>query len=204
KAATFFTVARAVLTPGVALFVTRVDDTVTAEGTELALRRAATVSGVAVVRTIVTLFTGGRDSVAAGRLALRLVGREALQRELVVRLARVAVGVEHGDLVDLALFEAERRRHPAAHLGRIAGDGIDRGNGPRGRAGGTGGCRGQNHFAGEALVRRTEIEGDATVDEDEHVVVTVERKPLAADEAEQVTHLAGEVEVPLDAGDRAH
>src|SRR5450631_3985441 len=87
-----------------------VGDSVAAVRSVLARHRAAAVGGVVVVHAgaggirrrdagvaAIALLCPGRDAVAAGGPAVRLVGGEAAERELEVRLRRSAVPAEHRD-----------------------------------------------------------------------------------------------------------
>src|SRR5690606_23809294 len=94
---------------------------VAAEGSELAVRSATTVSAGVVGGSKVALFAGGgssnavsleqRPTVSAGRNTFALRRREARDGQLVVRLTGMTIGVEHGDLVNLAHLEPKRGRH---------------------------------------------------------------------------------------------
>src|SRR6185437_8623998 len=91
---------------------------VAAERTVLTLRRAAVVDAVGVhavaaggegvgVGAAIALLAARLNAVAALRTALGLGGLEAAERQLVVRLRRVAVGAEDGDLVGAPYRQVE-------------------------------------------------------------------------------------------------
>src|SRR6185437_14011734 len=112
---------------------------VAAEGTVLAIAGAAVVLAVGVVHAVaggilrrdaslpaVALFTASPDAVAAGGTALSLGRREPAQRQLKVRLRRVAVAAEDGNLVDAPLRQVQVERTGATVAGRLPGLAIAR------------------------------------------------------------------------------
>src|SRR5690606_10342487 len=179
EGAAFFAVLSAVLAAEIALLAAvLVHDAVAAERSEQAGAAATAVDAVLVVGTVVALLAGSHDAVAALRLAHRAGGAEAGQGELVVRLTRVAVGVEDGDLVGVADLEPEvchgagRNRN-----GHVVGDipGADRPGCP--------GCR-QVDLPLQSFVRSAHVEHELAVDEHPHVVVAEEGERLTPDVAE--------------------
>src|SRR5690606_36492948 len=180
----------AVVAAEIAVLVFDVVDPVAAERTELTLRRAAVVQAVLIVAvTEVALFRGRGDAVAAPRLAHGARRRESGERELVVRLTRMPIGVEDYDLVGLPDLEPEVRH--VAHRDLIPGscEQVLRLDHPL-RAG-----VGERDRALQALVRCAEVEHELAVDVHPNVVVTIEGQGLVPRVAEEVARLRGEVEV---------
>src|SRR5262245_1488722 len=151
----------------VAVFFRGLSHAVAAVLAEFAARAALAVS--ARVHAVVTLFADADDRVAADGAALARGGAEAAQRELVRRAGGLSLGLEHSDLVDLAVLKAE--------VG--------------GRAGA------ERHRARHGRVDAAEIDGEPLVDEQPDVVVTQEVQRVRGLRVvlEPVTHLAGEAEV---------
>src|SRR6185312_1603950 len=133
------------------------------------LRRAAVVRGVVVVHAAaggilrryagvpaVALLAAGPDAVTTGGTALGLGGRESAQRQLEVRLGRVTVAGEDGDLVGAPGLQPQGKggcigRVPhAAVAGGLAGQAVA---GPHGVEGhlGDGINRGRGAVAGDEV-----------------------------------------------------
>src|SRR5690606_30092708 len=87
----------------------------TAERTEFARLGALVVFGfVGVVVPVVALFVGGDDAVAAYGTAHGPGEVEVLELEPVVGLAPVTFGLEHDNLVDFTVFQAQLHFHLGA------------------------------------------------------------------------------------------
>src|SRR5690606_16501951 len=140
----------AVLPSGIAFFDAFGHDAIAAEGAKLTLSRTTTIGIVVVGGAIVALFAGGHHAIAAGWNTRRFVRGEPLQGQLIVRFARMPIGVEHGDLVDFSGLEPQRNGHAAAYADGGSGSGIDRLNRPRSC---TAVSTRQGHGALQALVR---------------------------------------------------
>src|ERR1017187_2863198 len=110
---------------------------------------------------------GGHDSVAAYRAAVRLRLREVLERHAEVGSALVALGLEHGDLVDLAYHEAKIE---IATLGRAVRRPIVEGAIVL-RNGGPIRCI-ESERPIQSAVQATQVDRQRLVDENPGVVVT--------------------------------
>src|SRR5690606_21186484 len=133
-------------------------------GTVPAVRRerAVLVAGAvaAVVDAVVALLARVLDAVAAVGGALGARRAEALDGELEIALARVPLGVEQRDCVDVPLDDAEARIVDLAVVVSVLGA--------------------QGDAAGLRGAEPAEVDGELSADAHPNVVVAAELEPLAA------------------------
>src|SRR5690606_5170344 len=124
--------------------------------------RAVLVAGAvaAVVDAVVALLARVLDAVAAVGGALGARRAEALDGELEIALARVPLGVEQRDFVDVPLDDAEARIVDLAVVVAVLGA--------------------QGDAAGLRGVEPAEVDGELSADEHPNVVVAAELEALAA------------------------
>src|SRR6185312_6118365 len=155
----------------VAILELRLDDAVAAVRAQLAVRCAPPIGAGVFVLPVVALLADGDDAVAAGGRALAGGGVESAQRQAEGGAGGLAFGLEHRDLVHLAVGQAEVGARAGAE-----GDGaLHRG------------------------VDGAQVDRELAVDEHPDVVVAreIQRVALGRVVLEPVADLAGEAEVVL-------
>jgi hypothetical protein len=149
----------------IALLEGHLRDVVATVGAEFACHRAVAVGPI--IDAIVALLIGCLDSVAANARAHAQRAMEIAERQSVVGLRCMSLGLKHDDFVDRSERETKSRR----------GRGV------------------QHEASGERAVHTAEIDDALLVDEDPNIVVARQVQLLAAGVLKPVTDLAREVEV---------
>ncbi len=159
-----------------------------------AIRIAATVGTGVVLGSQVTRLTPGHNPVTTLGRTDGVAGEEVVQRQPVIRVDELALGLEHHHLVDVpdghAKVDAARRIRAIVEGVVVPGQIVDVADlaGPV--------CT-QDDPAHAPSVDPAEIDRQTAIDEHEDVIVTAEIELLPTLVFEPISQLAGEMEVVL-------
>ena len=150
-----------------------------------------------IVFSIVALFTGRHDTVAADGPAGTRQIVEAAQGEFIRRAIPTSLRLEHDDLVDPVVHHAQIDLALHARASRknalgLAGSARGRGHSDSPATGGV-----EHDLSLDRGMNAPQVHRQLAIDEDPDIIVTreIERVLLARRIAEPVAHLAGEAEV---------